>query len=223
MTTHDISTDASVTNIADISRIDKLKYLGLKINVPKKYVSDDQLNALYARVITIPNSKPDKLTDTDNDSNKSTENNIVQTSNNNKSKTKKLPKNISYHKAKTPPIDVHDPKYILVLQFLNAILVQLNKTTIKKITYFKDIRRDELLNDNCKKVMNDYVDQLAVLFGKVYIRYRHRSVINAYIITLIKYCVLACGYNFSSRKTNLSHIVSTRVYELKYVLLYSIC
>lgn len=91
-------------------------------------------------------------------------------------------------------IDKKCEKCIIVLDVLNELLIALNKKKINNIIEFKNIRKDNLLKPECKDVLSNYIEKLALLFKYIDIYYKHNNNSKYYTITVIKYIIKSCGY-----------------------------
>lgn len=100
--------------------------------------------------------------------------------------------------SKCNKVTKSDPKYVITLEFLNALLKALGKEEIIDITNFRDIRRDDLLKDECNQALQDYLQKIIEIYGKSKIVYDKRDKIDSYIITVIKALVDKLGYDFTS-------------------------
>lgn len=157
----------------------KLKELGLDEKCPKKDISDKVLDTLYKKFI---NEK------------KENDKNIKNKIKNNDQKGQ-----IYIKKTKMKiKVDKESEQYKITLEFLNTILTTMEKEQINDITEFKDINRNNLIKDECKKIVDDYLERIIKQFGKTKIAYRNRNTVDHYIISLIKYMAINCGYSFKS-------------------------
>lgn len=126
--------------------------------------------------------------------------------------------------SKCDKVDKEDEKYIVTLKFLNAILITLGKDQIKEITQFKNIRREELLKEECKAILPEYLDKLIELFGKTKLRYRDKNITNQYILMVLKLLVINCGYSFKAiDKKKLIFSSIKKKYERENYVVYEIC
>ena len=103
-------------------------------------------------------------------------------------------------KPKNPKVNNDDIKYKVVLKFLNEILEQLNVEDITNITEFRNIKRNDILSDQCKIIIDNNIDNLCGAFGKVKLDYYNRSIRKAYMATLLRRLVTLCGYSLESRR-----------------------
>ena len=183
----------SGTSNNNISRQSKLKELGLDENLSKRSLNDKLLDQIYDQI-----------------------------KKNNKEKEKKKT-GVHVKKPKTDQkVDKNDDKYILVLEFLNAILVKIGKEAIDDITKFKDIKRDDLLKPECTQVLSQYLDKIIKQFGKTKILYDKKDKINNYLLTVIKSVVANCGYQFKSNQKNKYRQISERNYNRVFWMVYTI-
>ena len=109
--------------------------------------------------------------------------------------------------------------------FLNDILKTLNKTAINDIIEFQDIKRDEILMDNCKKILNIHLTSIIKHFGKTKINYRmkNKNKSDNYILSVIKCLASQCGYSFKSRHVIRKKYIPVNKYEQVWTIYYSIC
>ncbi len=103
-------------------------------------------------------------------------------------------------KPKNPKVNNNDIKYTTVLKFLNKLLEQLNMENIINITEFKNIKRNDILSNQCKIIINNNIDELCKAFGKVKLDYYNRNIRKAYMATLLRKLVTLCGYTLESRR-----------------------
>jgi len=96
-------------------------------------------------------------------------------------------------------VDSGDDKYITFLKFLNDLLKVMNKPPIDDITGFNNILKSELVDEKCKKICAENLDNLCIHFSKTKIRYMRKDSIDGYIVTLVKNITLLLGYNWESR------------------------
>lgn len=186
------------------SREDKLQALDLDITLTKRKLDDKILDTLYNKFI-IEKQKEEQ----EKQKNKEQDN-------------EKLKSGIYIKKPKNPKIDKNSEKYKVTLEFLNAILKILGNNEINDITDFKDIRRDDLLKPECKKILDDYLEKIIEQFGKKKLCYSMRYNIETYILTIIRNIVTLCGYNFISGKKIKNVIIENNKYGHVYILTYSI-
>ena len=130
--------------------------------------------------------------------------------------------NTHIKKSKHIKINKNNEKYILTLNFLNALLTSLNKEKIDDIIKFKDIRKDELLKPECKQILENYLDKITAQFGKVKLNYRHRHNFKNYIITIIKHIVTVCGYTFKPLNKQVNTLIGNNLYKHSRITIYSV-
>ena len=179
-----------------ICREDKLIALGLEKDYPESKISEDTLDKLY-NINILEQSKKFNI----------------------KSKNKD---NFRIKKSKKEKININDKKYILTLEFLNAILKVINKKPIDKITEFKDISRNELSQKDCNDVLEQYLNKIIEYFSKTIILYKNQNKIKLYILTVIKCMTLECGYNFKFYNYPINKLTKLKTYERNWVAVYSI-
>lgn len=143
-----------------------------------------------------------------------------------KEKEKKKSKNESniYIKKpkKTIKLDHNSEKYKVTLKFLNALLTCIGMPEINNLTDFKEVRRNDLIKEECEKILDNHLEDIIKQFGRTTILIRNRNVKKAYIITVIKSIVLDCGYAFKSESKMNSTIMDHGRYDVKLTTYYSI-
>ena len=184
----------------NISKTEKLKEFGLDENSFKKQTKDKLLDISYNKIVEL--------------NNKLKENEKIYQNPKSKRNVKK-PK--TYQN-----IDKTDDKYKLVLEFLNALLVVIGKPQIDDITKFQNIKREDLLKQECTQVLNNYLDRLVKEFGKSTLLYSKRHKIDTYLLTIIKSIVLNWGYQFKSYQKHTSKQISDNLYDRNYWMVYTI-
>jgi hypothetical protein len=151
-------------------RTEKLEVLGLDVKFTKKQISDDVLDKMYNDFIT-------------------------------KKEQEEMNKRCQHIKdAKGNKIPISDPKYKLGLKFINALLVKLGKDKIDDITQFKDIRRDNLLGDGSKEILNEYIEKLAFNFGRTKLQYNKKDVYDTYVLSVLRSITTILGYKFVTKR-----------------------
>lgn len=103
-------------------------------------------------------------------------------------------------KKKNVMINKNDNKYIMLLEFLNAILKQIGKDAIDDVLDFKNIPRDDILKEDVKGLLDVHLDQIIGIFGKKEIQYYNRKLIKDFIMSVIKSMAFECGYTLSKKK-----------------------
>lgn len=125
-------------------------------------------------------------------------------------------------KPKCGKINNESEKYKVTLNLLNGLLKNMNKEEIDDITQFKNIKREDLLKESCNQILNEHIDNIIQQFGKSKIRYNMRNKRNCYVLSVIKYLVSFCGYDFVSNNISEYVIKNTMTYDYKSVVLYTI-
>lgn len=122
-----------------------------------------------------------------------------------------------------PKLDKNNEKYVVFLEFLNELLIALNKEKIDDILKFKNIDRDDLLKPECDIILQNNLIKLTRLFEKSKLRYWQRKKIKNYIITIIKTIAKMCGYSFKSRQKQLLNKIDKNNFQTRYISSYNIC
>jgi hypothetical protein len=188
-------------NQIEVFRSDKLIALGLDSKLPISKIDDSALNLLY-EIHVVSKKKEDNKKEIHP---KQKKNGIYV----------KKPKN-------SIKIDKNDNKYKVTLEFLNALFKVINRKTINDITEFKDVKRDDLLKENCKKVLDEYLEKIIKQFGKTKIAYRNKNLIDIYILTVIKSLASECGYNFKSQNKMKYKTIAEKDFKYHLEIIYSI-
>ena len=151
-----------------------------------------------------------------------TNNKIVNNQNHNQDKNTLEKGQFHTRKSKCEKINSESEKYKVTLNFLNGLLKNMNKEEINDITQFKNIKREDLLKESCNQILNEHINNIIQQFGKSKIRYNMRNKRNCYVLSVIKYLVSFCGYNFVSNNISDYVIKNTMTYDYKSVVLYTI-
>ena len=109
---------------------------------------------------------------------------------------------IKYIKIKKKNKNNND-KYILyniVLNVVNDLLEIMEENKIEKLEEFKNINRDDLLQDKCKKVIEANEEYILNKFKKSEIRYYQKDRLSTYVLSVLKGMVSKLdGYKFVSK------------------------
>ena len=108
---------------------------------------------------------------------------------------------ISTKTSKYEKVNDQSDTYKITLTFLNDLLKVFNKQEITKITDFKEINRNDLTNPKCDEILNAHLPIIINHFGKTKIRHNEKNDHKCYILSVIKYLTMYCGYNFVSNRT----------------------
>lgn len=90
-------------------------------------------------------------------------------------------------------VDDKKLKHQAVLGFLNALLASIDRKAINNIKEFKDVPRDDLLSDKCKKIMEEHIEKLVKAFGKTNMLYGKKDIVEYYILTALRKIIQLCG------------------------------
>ena len=100
-------------------------------------------------------------------------------------------------KEKTEKCDINNPKYIVLLDFLNQILVNIGKQKIKKLEDFRDIDREDIIIDANKILLDgDMGKILFEHFDKGACGWYRRKLTETYILSFLRYSCKMIGYSF---------------------------
>lgn len=192
----------------NISRREKLLTLGLSEHTLFTDLNDEVLHKIYVETMTNALSKQtfcadrgQKLLKLGLDQNISVDelsDNVLD-----KLYNSKVPEKITtFKKAIGPRLTKDHPKYIVTLDFLNVLLKELNKPVITELIEFKNIKKDDLLEDSCTELLYSNFDKIFTVFDKSDLLYSKRDKIKSYIITILKTMVSLCGHDFNSYLRN---------------------
>lgn len=79
-----------------------------------------------------------------------------------------------------------DTKYTITLNIINGMLEVMNMPRIDRLDQFIDIKRDELENPKCIKIIVDNIDYILTKYTRTQIRYKSRNKVNAYVVCAIR-------------------------------------
>lgn len=152
----------------NLSKLDKLKKLGLESNIalPDRYV--DKLYEYFKEELN------DK---------------IIKESSSNK-------EDIKNFKRVKNKVDESDPKCIVLLKLINCILNNLNKPMIKKLTEFINVDRDDIIKKVNFTSFERMENEIFQYFDKKKSGWYRRNKVEYYILTFLRYACDDIGYNF---------------------------
>ena len=90
-----------------------------------------------------------------------------------------------------------DPRYVVLLKFLNCVLTNIGSKNIKKIEEFKDIDREDIIRDVNKILLDGNMgDELYKYFDKAACGWYRRKQTETYILSFLRYSCKNIGYSF---------------------------
>lgn len=195
-------------NMQCVTRKEKLKILKLSESLSTIDIDDNTLNKMYLKALIDvhnnkeqPPSREEKLKTLGLDENYSIEELSNKLLDELYSKIAiRNEKIIASKRAFGKPLDKDHPKYQLLLEFLNAILVVLKKNQILELSEFKNIKKDDILQNECKQLLDKYMDKLLVEFGKENIRDGKRIYSSSYILNVLKTMTNLCGFSYNTHQ-----------------------
>lgn len=99
-------------------------------------------------------------------------------------------------------VDSSNPRYQILLKFINCILTNLNKSSIIKLTEFIDIDRQDIIkpinNDSFEKME----DEIFKYFDKMKAGWYRRKTTKGYVLSFLRYACRDIGYDFSYIQKN---------------------
>lgn len=115
-----------------------------------------------------------------------------------------------------------DPKYKILLKFVNEINVNINKPVINKLTDFINIDREDIIkqenNVSFQKMENDIFEY----FDKKVCGWYRRKTIKGYILTFLRSTCKDIGLEFKYNQKEICDIINNKSYRRTH-LMYSIC
>lgn len=165
--------------MGDINKLDKLKELGLELNIK---LPDIHIEKLY-----------DFFNDLLSNVNINYEPNILGENNNNQ--VNELIKNDDNNKKNK--VDESDPKYVVLLKFINRILANIGKPTITKLTEFINIDREDIIKKENFDIFDKMDYKIFKYFNKSKSGWYRRKHVKNYILTFIRYACNEIGYDFT--------------------------
>ena len=98
----------------------------------------------------------------------------------------------------------NDPRYIVLLKFINIILTNLGKTNINDLLQFKDVDREDIIKQINKDSLVSMYNELFEYFSKLTCKYYRRDKIDNYILTFLRSTCSEIGFNFINKKKSIS-------------------
>lgn len=92
-------------------------------------------------------------------------------------------------------------KYYIILSFCNDILNDIGLRKINKLTDFKDIKRELIVREQNKKILNNYLPIIHEYFGNHLCTNSEKSIKN-YILTILKNTCAQIALNVTKRYKN---------------------
>jgi hypothetical protein len=90
--------------------------------------------------------------------------------------------------------------YNIVLNVVNDLLETIGRDKIERLEDFKEIRRDELMQNKCKDVIENNKEYIFSKFKKAEIRYYQRDTLTTFVISALKGMVnKLADYQFISK------------------------
>jgi hypothetical protein len=121
----------------------------------------------------------------------------------------KMLENIIKEKKKNKKIIIEkvsndNPKYLITLKLINAILENNNLPSITDILSAKELFREYFLIDNADKIVEEFLQEILTIFTKQEIGYIRKDKTQSYLTTLVKSMVKSIGYKIlnKTKRTN---------------------
>lgn len=118
-------------------------------------------------------------------------------------------------------IKKHDPKHIMLLKFLNAVLECLGKENINDPTEFKNVNKDDIVNQ-CSNLVDIYLEEIAKIFDKANISYYNRKSTKTYVITLLRKMTRLCGYEWEMKRRYKTKMIDSYNFKRDPYFIYNI-
>lgn len=81
-------------------------------------------------------------------------------------------------------IDETNPKYLILLEFLNKILVNINKQPITSVFEFKNIDRLDIIKEENLRIIEEMEDKICKHYNKKNCGFYRKT--NSYVLTILK-------------------------------------
>lgn len=115
-------------------------------------------------------------------------------------------------------VDKSDPKYISALRFINHILINNNKPEIFDILDFKDVTRQEILNQENLAKLNELEPELYKYFDKVKCGYYRKT--DNYVINFFRGMLKELGYKALYNEIDKTVNIDGVNYRKKFMIYY---
>jgi len=106
-----------------------------------------------------------------------------------------------------------DPKYIVLLKFVNQILTNINKPNITALEQFENIDREEIIKPINMETFSNMENEIFEHFDKVKCGWYSRNKLKNYILTFFRYACGILGYSFTYISKN---TMSKSVFKTKF-------
>lgn len=94
-------------------------------------------------------------------------------------------------------------KYDVILKIVNKMLEADGKPVLKLLTEFQNIKRENILNINTEKIIDEHEDEIfKVGFTRAQLRWGLKPKIKNYMLTFLKYACENVGLDFRSKMCN---------------------
>ena len=219
-----LSTNAKESKTFTVNKIDnpvhiirqiKLKAIGLDPNVNEDYISNVALDKLYGDSIdssdeSFGSIRKIKLETVGLDGNMTT----------NEISNAVLDKLFNDHLQR---YDSNDQKrYDITLKLFNALLSKIGLYNIDHLLDFKDIKRDDIIKEECYDVIKEFMPNLLKLFSRKELRYYKMDHTENYITILLRSLTRLNGYKFVSRQQQIKRIYNDKNRKVLSIRLYGI-
>lgn len=93
---------------------------------------------------------------------------------------------VYYVKVKKLNEKINDSKNTITLKIINEIFDVTGKEKIERLEDFKNIRKEDLADDECKSIIENNKDYILTKFTKSDIRYSHRNFQKSFTLSCIR-------------------------------------
>ena len=101
----------------------------------------------------------------------------------------------------------------ILLDFVNALLVQINKNQIDDLIQFIDINREDLVTQECNKIYQEHESKIFTVFSKQKCRWYKRKEIKNYVLTLLRTMCSEVGLSFTYEQKDVSVEINNKYYR----------
>lgn len=114
-------------------------------------------------------------------------------------------------KDQSEKCNTNDPKYVVLLEFLNCVLANIGKKKINKLEDFKDIDREDIIKDINKNLLEGHMgNKLYEHFDKVACGWYRRKLTDTYILSFLRYACRIIGYPFEYYQKDVTILANGR-------------
>lgn len=109
------------------------------------------------------------------------------------------------------PVDKNSEKYKVALKFVNKVLENIGKESIDDLTKFKDIDRDDIIEDINKTTLEEMEDEIFVHFDKNKCNYYRKT--NGLVVNCLRGMMRQLGLSMTSVKKDITSTINGKKYR----------